>query len=189
MRYCPTVIQKTPEEIKDIIAKINVCNFCLTPGHISNRCPLKKFGCATCSRHGEDLTIVKTHLSWNCNRHPGLIELHATTLELSKKTTTAKVLRTTTNQYPDNKEQDCLGGNQSQDDKDEEQNSIHHLEGTHLLIQDSEETEIEPLIFGQPIEEQMDSRSTIIKEREISSENKGNKLSSAKIGSNKLSFD
>ena len=132
---------------------MNICKFCLTPGHSSNRCPLKKFGCATCSRHGEDLTIVKTHLSWNCNRHPGLIELHATTLELSKKTTTAKVLRTTTNQeYPDNKEQDSLelthGGNQSQDDKDEEQNSIHHLEGTHLLIQDSEETEKEQLIFN-----------------------------------------
>ena len=148
---------------------MNICNFCLTPGHISNRCPLKKFGCATCSRHGEDLTIVKTHLSWNCNRHPGLIELHATTLELSKKTTTAKVLRTTTKQYPDNKEQDSLSGNQSQDDKDEEQNSIHHLEGTHLLIQDSKETEIEQLIFniessfGQPMEEEINSRSTIIK--------------------------
>ena len=76
---------------------MNICNYCLTPGHITNRCPLKKFGCATCSRYGEDLKIVKTHLSWNCNRHPGLVELHATTLELNKKMTTAKVLRTITN--------------------------------------------------------------------------------------------
>ena len=84
LRYCPTAIQKTPKETKDLIAKMNICNYCLTPGHITNRCPLKKFGCATCSRYGEDLKIVKTHLSWNCNRHPGLVELHATTLELKK---------------------------------------------------------------------------------------------------------
>ena len=82
----------------------------------------------------------------------------------------AKVLRTTTNQeYPNNKEQDSLelkqSGNKSQDDEDEEQNSINHLEGTDLLIQDSEETEIEQLIFNiessfsQPIEEEMYSRS------------------------------
>ena len=106
--------------------------------------PTKKFGCATCSRHEEDLTIVKKHLSWNCNRHPGLIELHATTLELSKKTTTAKVLRTTTNQeYPNNKEQDSFklthSGNQSQDDEDEKQHSIHHFEESNLLIQESKE--------------------------------------------------
>ena len=84
LRYCPNLIQKTPKETKDLIAKMNICNYCLTPGHITNRCPLKKFGCATCYRYGEDLTIVKTHLSWNCNRHPGLVELHATTLELKK---------------------------------------------------------------------------------------------------------
>merc|ERR1711954_195890 len=99
LQYCPNLIQKPPTEIKDLIAKMNICKFCLTPGHSSNRCPLKKFRCATCSMHGEDLTIVKTHLSWNCNRHPGLIELHATSLELSEKTTTAKVLRTTTNTH------------------------------------------------------------------------------------------
>ena len=86
----------------------------------------------------------------------------------------AKVLRTTTNQeYPGNEEQDSLelthSGNQIQDDKDEEQHSIHHLEETNLLIQESEETEIEQLIFnikssfGQPIEEEMNPRSTHIK--------------------------
>merc|ERR1711954_204808 len=44
LRYCPTAIQKTPKETKDLIAKMNICNYCLTPGYITNRCPLKKFG-------------------------------------------------------------------------------------------------------------------------------------------------
>ena len=78
-----------------------------------------------CSKYGENLTIVKTHLSWNCNRHPGLVELHTTMLELrKKKTTTAKVLRTTTDQEDhENKEQNNFeithSGNQSQDEEDE----------------------------------------------------------------------
>ena len=51
----------------------------------------------------------------------------------------------------------------------EKQHSIHHFEESNLLIQESEETEIEQLIFnikssfGQPMEEEINSRSTIIK--------------------------
>merc|ERR1712081_62020 len=133
-----TAIQKTPKETKDLRAKMNICNYCLTPGHITNRCPLKKFGCATCSRYGEDKKIVKTHLSWNCNRHPGLVELHATTLELKKITTTAKVLRTTTDQEDhENKEQNSFeithNGNQSQDEEDENTQTYKHIQ-THKHI-------------------------------------------------------
>ena len=42
-----------------------------------------------------DISVVKTHLSWNCNHYPGLVELHITVVELSKKPNTVKVLRTT----------------------------------------------------------------------------------------------
>ena len=56
------------------------------------KCPLQRFGWATCSRKGEDITVVKTHLSW----HPGLIEFHETMLGLSKTNNIAKVLQTTT---------------------------------------------------------------------------------------------
>ena len=50
----------------------------------------------------------------------------------------------------------------------EKQHSIHHFEESNLLIQESEETEIEQLIFNikssfsQPMEEEINSRSTII---------------------------
>ena len=49
LRYCPTVLQKTPKEIMDLVAIMSVCNLCLTPGHTSKKCPFRKFGCATCS--------------------------------------------------------------------------------------------------------------------------------------------
>ena len=100
-------------------------------------------------RYGEDLTIVRTHLSWNCNRHPGLVELHTTMLELRKrKTATAKVLRTTTDQENhENKEQNSFeithSGNQSQDEEDEKTQPENQFENSNLLIQESEETEIE----------------------------------------------
>ena len=150
---------------------MSICNYCLTPGHITNRCPLKKFGCATCSRYGEDLTIVRTHLSWNCNRHPGLVELHTTMLELrKKKTTTAKVLRTTTDQEnheitSQNNFELTHSGNQSQDEEDENTQLTTQVENANLLIQESEETEIEHLIFNikssfnQPMEEEINSNS------------------------------
>merc|ERR1711954_56123 len=139
-----------------------------TQGHITNRCPLKKFGCATCSRYGEDLKIVKTHLSWNCNRHLGLVELHATTLELKKMTTTAKVLRTTTDQEDhENKEQNSFeitnNGNQSQDEEDEKAQHTSQVENANLLIQESQETEIEHLIcnIGSSFDQPMDEISSI----------------------------
>ena len=92
--------------------------------------PLRRFGCATCSRHGVDLTIVKTHLSWNCNRHPGLVELHITAVELSRKTITAKVLRTTLREEISNEDEEVHHNNklipyENEEQLEEENNEAH----------------------------------------------------------------
>ena len=79
LRFCPRILAKSPNEIADIIKKLQrkKCTRCLsnaTDKHNSLKCILGRYGCATCFRKGESKEVQSTHLSWNCRKYPGVAE-------------------------------------------------------------------------------------------------------------------
>jgi len=109
LRYCSVILGKPLNEIKALVKqrRETFCLKCLTPqlpnsrkSHDSSNCPLKKWGCSTCHKHGEPRELQETHLSWACQRHDGIEELVDTLTKSENTTNSDKVLLTTSQQVP-----------------------------------------------------------------------------------------
>ena len=110
LRYCSVILGKPLNEIKALVKqrRETFCLKCLTPqipnsrkAHDSSNCPLKKWGCSTCHKHGEPRELQETHLSWACQRHSGIEELVDTLAKSENATSNSdKVLLTASHYEP-----------------------------------------------------------------------------------------